>query len=597
MKELLHLNKYFLKYKWKLLLGIVFVAVSNLFAIFPAQLIRYSFEVVKETLLINQLFKGFQLEASYYDLLVTTLLLFGAVVLIMALLKGFFMFLMRQTIIVMSRQIEYDLKNEIFAQYLRLSYSFYKKQRTGDLMNRISEDVTRVRMYLGPAIMYTINLIVLFVLVIATMVNVNAKLTLYVLLPLPILAVSIYYVSNLINAKSEAMQRQLSKLSNITQETFSGIRVVKAYIRQTAVYQLFNTEAEQYKYNALDVVKVNALFMPLMTMLVGISTIITVFIGGQLAIEGQVSAGNIAEFVIYVNLLTWPVASVGWVTSLVQQAAASQKRINEFLSHQPEIVNSSSAGKEEIKGAIEFKNVSFTYPDSGVKALNDISFSIQPNQSLAIIGRTGSGKSTIANLICRLFEVDSGEILIDGKSIKEVDLYRLRESIGYVPQEVFLFSDTIKNNIAFGYKQGEASQDLVQQAAQNAVIHSNISEFPNSYATKVGERGITLSGGQKQRISIARALIKNPSILLFDDCLSAVDTETEDQILSNLKSIMQNRTSVIISHRISSVMHCDSILVLDNHSIVERGTHKELMAQKGVYCELYNKQLTETEKV
>lgn len=597
MKELLHLNKYFLKYKWKLLLGIVFVAVSNLFAIFPAQLIRYSFEVVKETLLINQLFKGFQLEASYYDLLVTTLLLFGAVVLIMALLKGFFMFLMRQTIIVMSRQIEYDLKNEVFAQYLRLSYSFYKKQRTGDLMNRISEDVTRVRMYLGPAIMYTINLIVLFVLVIATMVNVNAKLTLYVLLPLPILAVSIYYVSNLINAKSEAMQRQLSKLSNITQETFSGIRVVKAYIRQTAVYQLFNTEAEQYKYNALDVVKVNALFMPLMTMLVGISTIITVFIGGQLAIEGQVSAGNIAEFVIYVNLLTWPVASVGWVTSLVQQAAASQKRINEFLSHQPEIVNSSSAGKEAIKGAIEFKNVSFTYPDSGVKALNDISFSIQPNQSLAIIGRTGSGKSTIANLICRLFEVDSGEILIDGKSIKEVDLYRLRESIGYVPQEVFLFSDTIKNNIAFGYKQGEASQDLVQQAAQNAVIHSNISEFPNSYATKVGERGITLSGGQKQRISIARALIKNPSILLFDDCLSAVDTETEDQILSNLKSIMQNRTSVIISHRISSVMHCDSILVLDNHSIVERGTHQELMAQKGVYCELYNKQLTETEKV
>lgn len=588
MRALFHLNKYFIKYKWRLILGLIFVITSNLFAIFPAQIIRIAFNVVGDTVTRYQLLHNFTEKDTYYSFMASTIVMFGVVVFALSLFKGFFSFLTRQTIIVMSRWIEYDLKNDIFAHYQRLDNAFYKVNSTGDLMNRISEDVGKVRMYIGPAIMYSTNMIVLFILVISAMFSVNVKLSLYILIPLPLLSISIYYVSNVINIKSERVQRQLSTISTFVQEAFSGIRVFKAYHLEEQRLNYFENEVNEYKKVNLELVKVNALFMPLMVLLIGLSTIITIYIGGKLAIAGEISTGNIAEFVIYVNMLTWPVAVVGWVTSMVQRAAASQKRINEFLHYQPEITNTVSAPLE-VKGNVTFNNVSFTYPESGTQALKNVSFDIHAGQSIAITGRTGSGKTTVAQLISRMYDASGGEVLIDEKEIAHVNLNDLRKSMGVANQEVFLFSDTIGNNIAFGGNENTSSKDI-EKAAKMADIHNNIVKLPEGYDTVVGERGVTLSGGQKQRIAIARALLTDPKILILDDSLSAVDTETEDNILNALKTFMKGRTTIIISHRISSVKNCDKILVLDEGSLVEQGTHEQLLANQTLYHSLNEQQ-------
>lgn len=508
-------------------------------------------------------------------------------------IKGVFLFFTRQTIIVMSRLIEFDLKNAIYDQYQRLNLGFYKRNNTGDLMNRISEDVSKVRMYLGPAVMYTLNLSVLIILVVYEMVSIDLELTLYSLLPLPFMSLGVYYVSSIINKRSDAVQFQQSKLSTIVQETMSGIRVLKAYHREEYSRNNFQSESDAYKVRALDLVKIEALFMPIIVLLVGLSTILTIYIGGLKVIGGALDLGAIFQFVFYVNMLTWPFASVGWVTSLVQKAEASQARINEFLDEEPDIRNEHE-GPSEIKGEIVFDRVGFTYPDSEIAALKDVSFKIQPGETLAVIGRTGSGKTTLANLISRQFEASSGEIRVDGRPLKSVNLYDLRAAIGAVPQEVFLFSESIKNNIAFGLD--EIDQERIETAAKMADVHANIIDFPQGYDTLLGERGINLSGGQKQRISIARAIIKNPNILIFDDCLSAVDTATEEVILNNLKVIMKGKTSVIISHRISSIKHADKIIVLDQGQVIESGKHEDLLDSKGAYFELYQKQLLEEEK-
>ena len=596
MKALYSLNKYFWKYRWRLFLGILFVSVSNLFAILPAQIIQEAFDTVLEATKQYKLAADGTESSLIYNALTDQLLIFAGLVLGFALLKGFFLFTTRMTIIVMSRLIEYDMKNAIFEQYQNLELAFYRKNNTGDLMNRISDDVSKVRMYFGPAIMYTINLVVLFTFVITAMLNVNVELTIYVLTPLPLLSVWIYYVSNIINRKSEIIQRQLSALSTFVQEAFSGIRVIKAYNQQLDKEAFFKDELENYKDKNLDLVRVNAIFMPLMTLLIGVSTIMTIFIGGRLAMEGKISMGNIAEFVIYVNMLTWPVASLGWVTSLVQRAAASQERINEFMDTKASIVNPTNE-KMEIHGNIEFKNVSFTYPDSGIKALQNINLKIKAGESVAILGRTGAGKSSLAGLVSRLYDTDSGSILIDGRDIKTVNLDVLRKSVGYVPQDVFLFSETIAENIAFG-TQLDISREEIEQAAKNAEIYKNIQHFPKGFETKLGERGITISGGQKQRISIARAIVGKPKILIFDDCLSAVDTETEKGIINNLTSVMKDKTTLIISHRVSSVAHCDQIFVLDEGTVLEQGTHESLMKdENSSYAVLYRKQLTEEDEV
>ncbi len=527
-----------------------------------------------------------ELSVVKHELLINILLIIGAV-----LLAGFFTFLMRQTIIVMSRLIEFDLKNEIFEQYTRLSQKFYKQNRTGDLMNRISEDVGKVRMYFGPAIMYTINMITLFVIVIANMLTIDTTLTLYTLLPLPILSVSIYVISRIINQRSLVVQEYLSKLTINAQEVFSGINVIKAYGIEKPTFDSFNTLAVESKEKNIALYKIQALFFPLMILLIGLSNILVIYIGGTRYINGQIaSLGVIAEFIMYVNMLTWPVAVVGWVTSIVQQAEASQKRINEFLEAKPNIINKATESTE-IQGGIEFKNVGFTYSDTNIKALKEVSFSLNQGSTLAILGKTGSGKSTIINLIARLYDVETGVILIDQKPIEEHHLDDLRTQIGFVPQEAFLFSDTIKNNIKFG--DASATDAAIIQAAKNAHIHHNIDEFTDKYETTVGERGVTLSGGQKQRISIARAIIGNPKILIFDDCLSAVDTETEEIILNNLERISKDKTTIIVSHRVSSAKNADLILVLDEGEIIQHGTHDDLVNIPGHYQELYNQQLSE----
>tara|TARA_B110000285_G_scaffold234651_1_gene312361 strand:- start:151 stop:1944 length:1794 start_codon:yes stop_codon:yes gene_type:complete len=596
MKALFALNKYFWKYRLRLGLGVVFVVVSNLFSIYPIQVIRIAFDSVLNTVKWYGILDGLEMQNDVYQQITSALIFFSLLVIGLSLAKGFFLFLTRMTIIVMSRLIEYDMKNEIFDQYQNLSLSFYKQNNTGDLMNRISEDVSKVRMYFGPAIMYTINLFVLFTLVIYTMLQVNVKLTIYVLTPLPLLTISIYYASKIINKKSEKVQRQLSRITTFVQEAFSGIRVIKAYTQQGSKNIIFEGELEAYREKTLELVKVNAVFMPLMILMIGLSTILTIFIGGKLAIAGEISLGNIAEFVIYVNMLTWPVASLGWVTSLVQRAAASQERINEFLLAIPDIKNTGTS-KEPIKGDIEFENVSFTYPNSNIVALKNVSFKINAGESLAILGRTGSGKSTIASLLVRLYDVDEGAIIIDGKNIKDIDINVLRQSFGTVPQEVFLFSESIANNIAFGKIKNVADNSEVEQAAKLAEIYTDISEFPEGFETKVGERGVTLSGGQKQRLSIARAIMSNPKIFIFDDCLSAVDTETENRIISNLKSVMSQTTSIIITHRVSSSIGSNKIIVLDHAEIVETGTHSQLITQKGFYADSYEKQLLTKEEI
>lgn len=583
MRELSFLNKYFLKYRWRLLLGVFFVVASNIFALYPAQYVRKAFDTAKELIEANKN------NVQNINELTEPLLYFGLLIVAFALLKGIFMFFMRQTIIVMSRLIEYDLKNEIYLQYQRLDTAFYKRNNTGDLMARISEDVSRVRMFLGPATMYPINMISLFSLIVYTMFSINIKLTLFVLIPLPIMSITIFYISKVIHQKSQGVQKQLSKLSTLSQEAFSGIRVIKSFVNEKSNSKRFEKETNEYLNRNVSLAKTNALFFPFMLLLIGLSTLLTIYFGGQEAAAGNITTGNIAEFIIYVNMLTWPMASIGWVTSIIQRAAASQKRINEFLNTKPEIQNHQHE-TSEIEGAIRFENISFTYPDTGIKALNNVSFEIPKGDSFAIVGKTGSGKSTIAQLISRIYDADSGKVLIDDKNITQLNLFDLRNSMGYVPQEALLFSDSIANNIAFGSQQ-KPEQNNIENAARMAAIHENIISFKEDYETQVGERGVTLSGGQKQRISIARAFIRNPQILIFDDCLSAVDTETEDHILKHLKEMMQSCTKIIISHRISSIKHAEQIIVLDEGSIIEAGTHKQLLQKQGVYFEMYEQQL------
>ncbi len=588
MKELSSLNPYLAKYKYRILLGGIFIALSNWFGVFPAQIIRLAFDLVKDNLANYQLTKGFENQAILKSIIIQIALLFGALIILIAIIKGVFMFFMRQTIIVVSRLIEYDLKNVIYQKYQELSLSFYRINNTGDLMNRVSEDVSRVRMYIGPAIMYTLNLIVLFVLVISTMISVNPMLTFYALLPLPLLFVAIYYVQNTINTKSENIQAQLSILTTTVQETFSGIRIIKAFGREKQLADRFAADSEVYKTKSMELVKVQSIFFPTILGLIGISTLLTVYFGGKEVINGSITAGNIAEFIVYVNILTWPVASVGWVTSLVQRAAASQKRINEFLDLKPEITNPSTI-PFEFTNSIEFKNVSFTYPETNIKAIDQLSFTLLKGQTLAIVGKTGSGKSTISNLISRMIDVSSGSILIDNQDIKTINLNDWRNQIGIVPQEVFLFSDSIQNNITFGKDQCETAE--IHHAAQMAGVYDSIIAFPNGFETLLGERGITLSGGQKQRVSIARAFIKKPTLLLFDDALSAVDTQTEENILSNLASTRKDATNILISHRISTLKNADMILYLANGKVAEMGSHESLLANKGPYYELYQMQL------
>lgn len=594
MRSLAQLNKYFWKYRVRFFLGVLFVAASNFYAILPPKIVRLTFDLLREISFIAPHFQDTPFEDKAMETFLGIWVFFGGLIVLAALSKGVFMFFMRQTIVVMSRFIEYDLKNDIYNHYQNLSLAFFKRNNTGDLMARITEDVSKVRMYLGPAVMYAINLTVLFSLVIYNMIQVSPTLTAYVLMPLPILSFTIYHVSRMINIRSEKVQRQLSVLSTFVQESFSGIRILKAYAKEDVWDEWFNRETEKYKETSLELVKINALFFPTMLILIGLSTILTVYIGGKQAMAGTITTGNIAEFIIYINMLTWPVAAIGWITSIIQRAAASQTRINEFLSTQPEVVNTSTV-PTKIEGAITFKNVDFVYPDSGIKALKDVSFEVQKGESLAILGRTGSGKSTIASLLTRTYDTTSGEVRIDGNEIHKMNLNSVRSNIGYVPQDVFLFSETIANNIAFGVKE-ETSNDAVYTAAKQADIYDNIIDFPLGFDTHIGERGITLSGGQKQRISIARAIIRDPQILIFDDCLSAVDTETEEKILSHLKDLMKGKTTVIISHRVSSVKHADQIIVLDKGQIIERGNHDELLKEGGAYYSLYQKQLLEEDQ-
>jgi len=594
VKSLWRINKYLYKYKGLILLGILFTVISNVFVIIPAQLVRIAIDYVVESFsLYRPMMQGGMGEFAKENFL-QFVFIFGVLILVMALLRGFFLFLVRQTIIIMSRKVEYDMKNDIFHHYQNLPLSFYRKNSTGDLMARITEDVSRVRMYLGPAIMYGVSLLTLFPMVIFYMISVNAELTLYSLLPLPILSVSIYFVNNLINERSEKIQRSLSELSTFVQEAFSGIRVLKAFVREEDSAREFTIASETYKVKSINLTRVNALFFPLIMGLVGISTIITVYVGGIQVIQGEIGYGVIAEFILYVNILTWPVTSLGWVTSIIQRAAASQTRINEFLDIKSDIVSLENL-EAEIKGSILVENLSFYYPESGIQALDQISFEIKSGQTLGIIGTTGSGKSTIANLLMRMYDPTTGKISVDGQDIRNFNISSLRKQIGFVPQDVFLFSDTIANNIAFGIDHSD--KDLIEKAAKDADVYQNIVDFPKGFETMLGERGITLSGGQKQRVSIARAIAKEPKILILDDCLSAVDTKTENSILTALRKIMENRTSVIISHRVSSAKLADHIIVLDDGKIIERGDHDSLMNQKGVYADLYEKQTQSGEPV
>ncbi|MDG2227550.1 MAG: ABC transporter ATP-binding protein [Flavobacteriales bacterium] len=584
MRELSYLNKYLVKYKGRLLLGTLFIIVSNIFKVLMPEILKNATNSIKYVL--------DNIEQHTSEDIASIAISLGLLFMLYALLNGIFLFLTRQTIIIMSRLIEYDLKNEIYDKYQQLSMSFYKRNNTGDLMNRISEDVSKVRMYLGQAIMYTINVAVLIVMVISFMIKISPLLTLYVLIPLPIMSILVYKVSYRINKKSEITQVQQSKLSTFVQETFSGIRVLKAYNRESFFKNEFDQESENYKTASLNLAKTNAFFIPVIVSLIGLSTVIIVYFGGLKSINNELSIGEILQFIFYINMLTWPIASIGWVTSLIQRAAASQKRVNEFLQENPEITD----GKNSVKfknGKIVFNNVSFAYSNTNKEVLKNISFEIEKGKTLAITGKTGSGKSTLANLICRLFDANTGEVSINGMNVKQIQKKSLRTNIGYVPQEVFLFSDTIASNIAFGNKSGKSNNKEVQDAAKQAAVHDNIVQFKNGFDTVIGERGITLSGGQKQRISIARAIINNPEILIFDDCLSAVDTKTEEAILSNLKGLMNKKTSIIISHRISSIKNADYIIVLDKGLISEKGTHSELINNKGYYSTTFEKQLLE----
>ena len=576
MHHLKYLNKFFWKYKQLFSLGIMFIVIANIFAIYPAEFVRNALDFVLESI-NNEDKEGLSNELLKYGLLIVAF----------AILKGVFLYFMRQTIIVMSRKIEFDIKNEIFNKYQELSISFYNENKIGDLMNRITEDVSRVRMYLGPTIMYAINITVLFSLVIAKMLSVSLNLTICVLFPLPILAISIYYVSSKINKKSEQVQAQLSEITSISQETFSGIQIIKSFTNENNSLNVFYNSCKEYTKKQIELVKIEAVFIPLIITLIGLSTVLTIYVGGLEVFKGNISAGNIAEFIIYVNMLAWPVASIGWVTSLIQRAAASQERINEFLKITPRIVNYNERNTP-IKGDIKFDNVQLIYKDTEISALNKLSFNIKEGETLGIFGKTGSGKSTIANLICRILESTEGNIYYNNISIKDLNLNNLRSSIGYIPQDGYLFSGTIKENIAF-------SSDVIDEkkikiAATKADIIDEINKFPDGFNTIVGERGVQLSGGQRQRLAIARAFYKDPDIYIFDDCLSAVDANKEKEILNNLKIETQNKTTIIISHRIATLQNADKIIVIDKGVLIDIGTHEELSLKSGFYQDIFKSQ-------
>ncbi|MCB9310890.1 MAG: ABC transporter ATP-binding protein [Lewinellaceae bacterium] len=587
MKHLFRLNHYFVHYKWHLLLGILFVVGSNYFAILIPQQIREALDLVQGKI---QDFKasGGSLDSAEYQVLGRHLLNFGLIVTGFVIVKGILMYFMRQTIIVMSRLIEYDMRKELFEKLTTLDQTFYRSYMTGDIMARISEDVSKVRNYLGPGILYGINLVSLFALTIYAMLKVDVTLSVFALLPLPILSISIYYVSNTINARSTAIQKQLSKLTSNAQETYSGIRVIKGYTREEEFIRHFDNESETYKKLNLRLAKVEAYFQPLMTFLISLSTLLVVVVGAIQVYNGRLTTGNIAEFILYVNMLTWPVTAIGWIASVVQEAEASQKRINEIMDIQPEIQNTSS-DDYTILGDIEFRNVTFVYPNTGITALKNVSFSIKHGQKLAIFGRTASGKSTISELLTRIFDVTSGQILIDGKDIKEHNVEILRKSFAYVPQDAFLFSDTIENNISFGLENSDIED--IQKYASYASIHDDIEALTNGYKTILGERGVTLSGGQKQRVSIARALIKNPQVVILDDALSAVDTQTEQKIMSYFLTYLRDKTAVVITHRANNLLNYDKIIVLENGEIVEEGIHETLIKNDGFYASVYLHQM------
>lgn len=601
MKALRSLNKYFFRYKWHLILGSFFVVLSNVFGVFPAQVVRHAFDLVKENIFLYNLTDGFALQSAIFNFFAQILLIFAGVIVAMALIKGFFMVMMRQTIIVMSRHIEYDLKNDIYDHFQQLSLAYFRRNNTGDLMARITEDVGKVRLYLGPAVMYTINLSSLIILVVSIMLTVNVKLTLFVLIPLPILAGAIYYVNSIIQNKSLLIQGQLSRITTFVQEMFSGIRVIKAFTSESPVSSQFKEECENYRQKSMGLVLVNSLFFPIIILLIGFSTLLTLYVGGLEVMAGNITAGNIAEFFIYVNLLTWPVASIGWVTSIVQRAAASQARINHLWDQPPDIVSDENK-QINLKGNVNFNRVEFTYPDTGIKALKDLDLHVKAGEKVGIIGNTGSGKSTVANMLLRLYDPTNGSIEYEGVDLSRLDPGHFRKQIGYVPQDDFLFSDTISNNLLFGYHTDfdwKNSEDkdriysLLREVTEITDVKKDILQFPKGFETKLGERGITLSGGQKQRVSIARALISDPRLLILDDCFAAVDTHTEAKILQRLGEYMERRTVFIISHRVSTVKNADKIIVLDQGEVVEQGDHHKLMGEEGYYYDLYQKQMLE----
>lgn len=587
MRSLAPVHRYLLKYKWLFLTGAVFVGLSNVFQVYAPSFIGDMIDTVQSNADALMQTENPELEKSVFRQVLMYALLFMA----FTALRAVFMFFMRQTIIVMSRRIEFDQKNELFHHYERLTPAFFKRNNTGDLMSRVAEDVGRVRQYAGPAIMYFLNLVFNFIFAIWMMLSINPTLTAYVLIPLPLLSISIYFVNSIINRRSEHIQAQLSTLTSIAQESFSGIRVIQAYAREKSTVAFFDAACDDYKDKSLSLARVDAMFQPLMVLLIGASVLLTIFVGGWQVIEGNLSPGNLAEFIFYVNMLTWPVTSLGWVVSIIQRAAASQKRITEFLNTEPDI-QATGFPAFEAEGRIRFEDVSFTYPDTGVQALRNISFELKKGEKLAIIGRTGSGKTTIADLLFRLYDPDSGTIYLDDKPVKQINLLDLRAAVSAVPQDVFLFSDTIHNNIAFGNP--SATREQVEQCARYASVHDEIMRFPNGYETLVGERGVTLSGGQKQRISMARAFLKDSPVIILDDALSAVDAETEHIITGNMRQYLEDKTAIIITHRVFNLMQFDRIIVLHNHTISEQGTHEELLALKGLYYDLFNSQQKET---
>ncbi len=607
MKHLAALNKYFWKYRWLFLLGIIFIILSNYFRILSPQVTKYVLNTVEQSLnkehtvasntIVNYdpLVKKIFIQNMQASSLKSKIFVCGIMLLALALISGFFMFLMRQTIIVMSRHIEYDQKNEIFDHYQKLDTNFYKIHSTGDLMSRISEDVSRVRMYSGPALMYVINLAATIGFSVFYMVKENSELTLYVLAPLPILAIAIYYVNTIINRKSDRIQSLLSDLTTNAQESYSGIRVIKSFVQEKAMLGFFDKNSEDYRKNAISLAKTEAIYFPSISLLIGISTLITILIGGFYVINGQISIGVIGEFVMYILLLSFPVSAIGWTASMVQRAATSQRRINEFLDTRSTIQNDKDAKQHILKGKIEFKNVDFTYPHTGIHAIKNFELTINKGDKIAIVGKTGSGKSTLAQLLLRMYDPQHGEIFYDDILIKKIDFHGMRSQISYVPQDVFLFSDTVENNISFGVK--NISEEMIKQAAANAVVQNEIEQFPQKYQTIIGERGVTLSGGQKQRISIARALMKEHEIVIFDDCLSAVDAKTESQIINNLHSYLKNKTAIIITHRIFSLFNFDKIILLKDGAIAEQGTHDELINKSGLYAKMYAHQQKREKKL